>query len=539
MAKRGRQQAKSQSREILKESSRYIVGLLADIILRNALLHASRDAFIYGDQRVTFKQYNKRVNSLIHALRDRGIKEGDVLGVLSWDCLEYADVFGAAEKGGFIIAPFNVRLSSGGIQYLINDSKTNTLFVGPELADMVNALRPKIPKVKQFISFEDTIPDMERHADLLARYPHDEPDTQVDDEDIVYLCYSSGTTGIPKGASYTNRNFREDMMCHSIEVPIRPDDKLTCLMPFFHIGGIAIRTYAYYQAVSNVIMKRFDPSTLLAAIQKEKITNVAIVPTHLVAMMEHPDFDKYDTSSIRRIYYAGSPMPRELLIRGMRAFGSVFFQAYGQTESGPDIAFLKENDHNVLGKSPQEEARLLSCGRPALGVHVRIVDESGTDVPVGDVGEIVVQSRQVMSGYWNKPAETAKTIVDGWLHTGDMGRYDEDGYIYLVDRKQDMIVSGGENIYPREVEEVLYQHPAVLECAVFGIPDPRWVEAVHAVVSLKKSTTVTPEELIEFCKKNIARYKSPKSVEIVPEIPKGSTGKIIKREMRSKYWAGR
>ncbi|MCJ7655602.1 MAG: long-chain fatty acid--CoA ligase [Dehalococcoidia bacterium] len=530
---------KAPSRQILKESCSHRVGLFGDIIHRNALLYPHREAFIFGDQRVTFEQYNERVNGLIHALWDMGMKKGDVLGVLSWNCLEYMDVFGAAEKGGFIIAPFNARLLLNDFDYLINDSEANTLFVGPEFADVVSTLKPRIPKVKHFISFEGSLPGMKCHDYLLASYPTSEPDTEVGDEDGLFICYTSGTTGRPRGAFYTRQRFREDIICHAIEVPIGPDDKGISLMPLFHIGGIEINASFIYQAATTVIMKFFDPKALLGEIEKEKITNVALVPTHLAAMLDLPDFKKYDTGTIRRIYYAGSPMPKELLLRGMEVFGPVFFQGYGQTESGPGITYLKEKEHDVLGKSPREERRLLSCGRPGFVVHVRIVDENGADVSVGDIGEIIVMSRHIMNEYWKKPQETKKTIVDGWLHTGDMGRYDEDGYIYIVDRKQDMIVSGGENIYPREVEEVLYQHPAVLECAVFSIPDPKWVESVHAAVSLKKGATVTPEELIGFCKKNIARYKAPKSIEIMPEIPKGATGKILKREMKDKYWSGR
>ena len=539
MGKGGEQRMKAKSRQILKESCSHRVGLFGDIIYRNAWFYPSRDAFIFGDQRVTFEQYNERVNSLIHALRDMGVKKGDVLGVLSWNCLEYMDVFGAAEKAGFIVAPFNPRLSLSDFEYLINDSEANTLFVGSEFADVVNTLKPGIPKVKHLISFEGSLPEMKRHTDLLASYPTSEPDTKVDDGDWLFIWYTSGTTGRPRGALYTHQRFREEMMCLAREVPIGPDDKCIALMPLFHSGGIALNSYFFHQGATNVNMKSFDPKALLNTIEKEKITNVALVPTHLSAMLDLSDLGSYDVSSIRRIYYAASPLQKELLVKGIEKFGMVFYQAYGQAESGPEITNLKEKEHDVLGKSPREQQRLLSCGRPALGVHVRIVDENGTDVSVGDVGEIIVMSRHIMNEYWKKPQETKKAIVDGWLHTGDMGRYDEDGYIYIVDRKQDMIISGGEHIYPREVEEVLYQHPAVLECAVFGIPDPKWVEVAQAAVSLKKGATATPEELIEFCKKNLARYKAPKSIEIMTEIPKGATGKILKREMKAKYWAGR
>jgi acyl-CoA synthetase (AMP-forming)/AMP-acid ligase II len=529
----------AKSRQVLKDSCRYKAGLFGDIMLRYALFHPHHEAFIYGDERLTFEQYNGRVNSLIHALQDMGVKKGDVLGVLSWNCLEYMDVWGAAEKGGFIIAPFNVRLSLNDFEYLINDSEAKVLFVGPEFADAVSTLKTRLPGVKQFISFEVSLPGMKRHADLLAAYPADEPDVEVDDDDRVFICYTSGTTGRPRGALYTHQRFRENAMCRVRGAPMEYGDRGTSLMPLFHIGGITMNASFFYQGVTSVIIKHFDPAAVLETIAKEKITDIALVPTHLSAMLELPDFKSYDVSSIRRICYAGSPMPKELLIRGMETFGLVFFQAYGQTESGPEITFFLEEEHDVLDKSPREQERLISCGRPPLGVHVRIVDEDGNDVSVGEVGEIIVKSRHIMNEYWKRPQETAETIVDGWLHTRDMGRYDEEGYIYMVDRKQDMIVSGGENVYPREVEEVLYKHPAVRECAVFGIPHPKWVEAVHAVVSLKKGASATPDELIEFCKENIARYKAPKSVEIIPELPKGGAGKIIKREMKRKYWAGR
>jgi len=231
----------------------------------------------------------------------------------------------------------------------------------------------------------------------------------------------------------------------------------------------------------------------------------------------------------------GSSMPVELLKKGLETWGPIFVEGYGQTESGPNIAALPREDHNVLNKPADHQEVLASCGRPDIGVHVRIVDDEGNDVEPGEVGEIIVQSKHNMVEYWRKPNDTRETIVDGWLHTGDMGRYDEKGYIYIVDRKKDMIISGGENIYPREVEEVLYQHPAVLEAAVIGIPDPYWVERVHAVVALKSGASVTAGELINFCKAKLASYKAPKSVEFVYSLPKNPAGKILKRELREKY----
>jgi acyl-CoA synthetase (AMP-forming)/AMP-acid ligase II len=255
-------------------------------------------------------------------------------------------------------------------------------------------------------------------------------------------------------------------------------------------------------------------------------------------MLGLPDLNKYDLSSIKILWYGASPMPLEVLKKGMKVLGPIFAEGYGQSESGPAISHLSKDDHNVLDRPEEEQKKLMSAGKPDIGVQVRIVDDKDNDVKPGEVGEITIRSKQVMVEYWHKPDDTRANIVNGWLHTGDMGYYDEEGYIYIVDRKKDMIITGGENVYPREVEEILYQHPAVLETTVIGIPDPYWIERVHAVVVTKKGASTTAEELIAFCKEHIAGYKAPKSVEFVDSLPKNPAGKILKRELREKYWKG-
>ncbi len=524
---------------VLKELARYKLGTLGDFIVRNALLYPNKEAFIFGDKVVSFKEYNDRVNSVIHALHDRGVKKQNVIGVLSWNCLEYQDVYGAAEKGGFIIAPYNPRLSAHELEYLINDSTANTLFVGPELFDIVNNLKPRISKVKNFISFERATAGMEYHIDLLRNYTPDEPDMDVNEDDLVYIFYTSGTTAVPRGAVYSHRQQFIDTSVYHVELAVETGDRSLMIMPMFHVGGATFCRAYFFRGCLNVIIKTFDAKATLQAIQDYKITALHIVPTHLAFMFEVPDYEKYDLSSVKQMFYAASPMPVELLRRGLKLWGPIFTQAFGQTESGPVIGIFHRNDHNVLTKPVEQQAKLGSLGQPAIGCHLRIVDEQGNDVAPGQVGEIIAQSKALMCGYWNKPELTAETIVDGWLHTGDMGRYDEEGFVYVVDRKKDMIISGGENIYPREVEEILYTHPSVLECTVIGIPDPKWVESVHAIVSFKKGMSATPEELIAFCKERIARYKAPKSVEIVEGLPKSSAGKILKRQLREKYWVGK
>jgi acyl-CoA synthetase (AMP-forming)/AMP-acid ligase II len=526
------------SRLLLRELSRYQIGTYADIIYRNALLHPEREAFAYGAERITFAEFNARVNSLIHALWSVGVKKGDVVGVLSWNCLEYADVYGAAMKGGFIISPFNPRLQADELDYLINYSEANTLFVGPELVEVTNSLRPRLSKIRNLISFEGAASGMICHRDLLATYPREEPDVWVKEDDPVFIFYTSGTTGIPRGALYTHCLAMDDTRTFVMETGLEPEDKHIQVMPLFHVGGVNNFRGFLYVGASNVILKFFDPAATLQAIQDAKATDIHIVPTHLAAIFALPDFKKYDISSLKRIWYAASPMPVELLKKGIEAWGHIFCQAYGQTESGPNVSNLSRQQHRVVEGSAEEQKILASAGQPCIGVHVRIVDGNGKDVESGEIGEIIVQSKHNMVEFWRKPDETSETIVDGWLHTGDMGYYDEKGYIYIADRKRDMICSGGENIYPREVEEILYQHPSVMEAAVIGVPDPYWVEKVHAVVSLKKGVSITADELIDFCRENIAGYKAPKSVEFLDSLPKSPSGKILKRELREKYWAG-
>jgi len=526
-------------RFILKELSRYDTGLYADIIYRNALLYPDELAFKCGEEKVTFSEFNNRVNALIHALQSMGVKKGDVLGILSWNCIEYADAYGAAMKSGFIASPFNPRLQDDELEYLINYSGCNTLFVGPELIETVKRLKPRISGLKNIISFGiKEFSGIIRHRTLLETFSTDEPDVEATEDDPVFIFYTSGTTGIPRGAVYTFKQAIDDTRRFPLALCLEQGDKHVQIMPLFHIGGTKNFWGYFYVGASNIIMPQisFDPRATLQTIQDEKATDIHIVATHLAAFLAMPDVDKYDLSSLKRMFYAASPMPVELLKKGMEKWGPIFMQFYGSSESGPNVTMLSKKQHDVVNKSPEEQRILASCGHPHIGVHVRIVNEKDEDVEPGVVGEIIVKSKAVPTEWWRKPKESKETFKDGWVYTGDMGYYDERGYIYIVDRKKDMIVSGGENIFPREVEEVLYQHPAVHEAAVFGIPDDYWVEKVHAAIVLKPHMTVTPEEIIEFCKSKIARYKAPKSVEFVNALPKTPSGKILKRELREKYW---
>jgi acyl-CoA synthetase (AMP-forming)/AMP-acid ligase II len=523
---------------ILKELSRYPIGTYADIVYRNALLNEDRLAFVYGPQRITFSEYNRRVNRVISALRSMGLKKGDGIGLLSWNCIECTDVTGAAMKGGFIVSPFNPRAQTDELRYLINYSEVRVLFVGPELVPVVEQLKPDLPRVEHYIAIEKDAPAMESYKALLENNSTEEPDVRLSEDDPFIIFYTSGTTGVPRGAVYTHHRKLEEARTKVLQVGFQPENKHVMVLPLFHIGGWSYFWALFIAGACNVIMQQrsFDPAATLRTIVDELASDLHIVPTQLAIMLNVPDVEKYDLSHVKRIWYAASPMPLELLRRGMAKFGNIFAQGYGQSESGPDITIFGRESHDVLDKSPQEQKVLSSSGQPCMGVHARIVDEAGNDVETHAVGEIVVQSKSVMVGYWRKPEDTQKAIVDGWLHTGDMGYYDERGFIYISDRKKDMIITGGENVYPREVEDVIYRHPAVLEAAVIGLPDDVWVERVHAVVALKEGEKASEEDIIAFCKEQLARYKAPRSVEFVDALPKSAQGKILKREIREKYW---
>ena len=340
-------------KNILKELSRYPIGTYADIIYRNALLYPNREAFIYGKERITFSEFNSRVNSIVHALQAMGVKKGEVIGVVSWNCLEYLDVYGAAMKGGYIISPINVRLKSEELEYMINYSKSVVLFVGPEMAETVNNLRPKCPMVKHYISFEGTSPKMVSHRDLLAKYSREEPDVNISEDDPLYIIYTSGTTGVPRGALFTQGRSREDIRTKALEKALEPGDTYVILIPLFHVI-VSEMLALFYIGDRSVIIKFFEPAETLQTIQDEKATDIFVVPTHLAAMLALPNVKKYDVSSVKRVSYGGSPIPVELLERALTVFGPIFVQAYGQSECSI-ITYLRKEDHKVLDKSAERE----------------------------------------------------------------------------------------------------------------------------------------------------------------------------------------
>jgi acyl-CoA synthetase (AMP-forming)/AMP-acid ligase II len=523
---------------LLRELSRYQLGTFADIIYRNAILYPDSEAFVYGSERISFKRFNERVNRLIHGLQALGIHKGDVIGILSWNRSEYPEAFGAAMKGGFILAHFNPRLQAEELIHVINDSEARVVFLGPEFGEMIDRIHKRLSKAELFLTFGDAEGRMIAYREVLESHSGEEPEPNIREEDPLTIFYTSGTTGVPRGGIYTHKQKMENTSMKALDIGVEFGDRHLVVLPMFHIGGDSHIWPFFLMGGCNVIMPRvsFDPAEALQMIAEEQITDVHIVPTQLISLLNLPDIEQYDLHCLKRIWYAASPMPTEVLKRGLSVFGPIFMQGYGQTESGPDVTVLNKANHRDAMGSTEAQSVLASCGQPCIRVHVRIVDEAGRDIEAGTIGEIIVESKRIMTGYWRKPDETKETIRDGWLYTGDMGYYDEKGFIYIADRKKDMIITGGENVYPIEVENVLYRHPAVKEAAVIGVPDSYWVERVHALVVLQENVQAAEEDMINFCRKHIAHYKAPRTVEFVESLPKNPQGKILKKEIRSKYW---
>jgi len=500
-----------------------------------------RTAIVFEGNRLTFNELNERTNRLANALAGLGIKKGDRVAILQVNCNQYVEAYYGAAKLGAIFVPLNFRAKKDELVHMLNHSEASVLFMGKRYVEMVNEMRPELPLVKHYISIEGKREGMLDYEEMLATASGEDVFTDIGDEDITILMYTAGTTGLPKGVPLPHNSFSLYVLENVNPVDPEVEETNLLTMPLYHVAGIQAMLAATYGGRAIAMMRQFDTDEWLETVQREKANRAMLVPTMLKRIIDHHHFDKYDLSSLRVITYGAAPMPFEVIKKAIALFPGVsFINAFGQTETASTITTLGPEDHIIKGTEEEKDKKLRrltsSIGRPMSDVEMKIIDEAGNELPIGKVGEIVARGPRVMSGYWKDAEKTAKTMTkDGWLRTGDMVYMDEDGYFYLAGRGDDMIIRGGENISPEEVENVLYAHPAIEEAAVIGVPDPEWGQEPRAIVALKKGETATPEELIEFCRQRLSSFKRPRSVVFVDALPRTSTGKVLKRVLREQY----
>jgi acyl-CoA synthetase (AMP-forming)/AMP-acid ligase II len=514
---------------------------IGTLLTKSARTFPGNLAVSHGPKRLTYDQFNTRVNRLANSLAKLGINQGENVALVQYNYPEMLESTFACFKAGFGAVPINFRLHPNEFAFIIDHSESKAVIVSPEFNQAIIGIRDRIPQARHLITLSGAEGEILDYEKLIAAESDQFRDADVHPDDLAWLFYTSGTTGLPKGAMLTHRNLLAMTMNFYADISpgLGPNDVILHAAPLSHGSGLyALPNIG--KAAANVILKSrsFDPELIFKTIEEYRVTNMFVAPTMVKLMAESPTADRYDHSSLKALNYGGAPMLVEDLKEAIAKLGPCLVQLFGQAESPMTITYLPHRDH-VLEGTPEQIRRLASAGFARTDVEVKIFDPDDTELPPGEMGEIVTRSDLVMKGYWRNPEATAEALRNGWLHTGDMGYMDEGGYLFIMDRSKDMIISGGENIYPREIEEVIVQHPAVREVAVIGIPDPKWGEAIKAVVSLVQGQSTTEEELIAFCKANIASYKKPKSVDFVDELPKNNYGKILKRELRARYWEGK
>lgn len=505
---------------------------LGHLMEMNAQRFRDVPAWVDGGRVITHGDLLIRARRLASAFQGCGVRKQSRVAVLSMNSLEMAEVLAAGQCSGIIIATVNFRLAAPEMRYIINDAQPEVLVFEEQYLPLVEKLRPELASVKTFVCIGGQTEWAQNYESFLAGGDPAGPGFSATEEDIYCIVYTSGTTGKPKGCVWGHRETVAVAQSLNAEMRTGPTDRVLLVMPLFHIGAMAIALGVHFRGGTAYLHRQYDPGEALATISRERITTLHFAPTMIHMLLEHATATTCDFASVRTVVYSAAPMPSPLLRQAIKTFGKVFINLYGQSEV---ITSGLDRDLHLPDGTPRERGWLVSVGHPFPNTLVRIVDNDGQDVPQGEPGEIVVKTTAMCRGYWNNSAATLDTIRDGWCFTGDMGRVDEDGILYLVDRKKDMIISGGENIYSREVEEAVVQHPTVLECAVIGQPDEKWGEVVCAIVTLKPGMATTENELIEHVKTLIASYKKPKRIIFVTDIPKLPTGKVNKIELRKRH----
>jgi acyl-CoA synthetase (AMP-forming)/AMP-acid ligase II len=511
---------------------------LADMVRARAKTRGNAIAYEFEGRQTSFAEFDVLTNGVANALIAEGVRPRERIAYLGKNSDFYFELLLGAMKANVVMAPVNWRLAGPEIAFIVEDCRASVLFVGPEFIGLVEKLRAQLPSVRRFIATEAGVPGWLNYAAWRDAQSGESANVPIGREDIAIQLYTSGTTGKPKGAMLSHANFLNLVEAGKGEKPDwnkwTEDDVSLVAMPIFHIGGSGWGVLGLYHGAKGVIAREFDPTKVLDFFEQSGITKLFMVPAAMQFVVRQPRARQVDFSRLKYMLYGASPIPAALLKECIEVFGCGFVQMYGMTETTGTIVALPPEDH-IEGLE-----RMRSAGKALPGVELAILDANGNRLPPGEVGEIATRSGSNMVGYWNLPEATAKTLDgDGWLRTGDAGYMDKDGYLYIHDRIKDMIISGGENIYPAEVESAICDHPDVAEVAVVGVPDEKWGEAVKAIVVMKPGKTAAVSDIINFTRERIAGFKTPKSVDFIEALPRNASGKILRRHLRDPYWQGK
>lgn len=519
--------------------------IITDSIKKAVKLYSQKVAIVCAERQWTYEEFYSRINRLSNSLLDFGIGKGDKISILHPNCHYFLEAYYGISQIGAVSVPINYRLSPEEIAFIINHSESKILIVDPRFLDVIDSIKDKISEIKKII-YTGNIEVLKGEKDViyeeLIKVRNSEKifDEIISEDDPAQIYYTSGTTGRPKGVVLSHKNVMTHALGTIAELQLTDRDVWIHVAPLFHLADAWATWAITWVGGRHILVREFEPKKVLETIEKEKVTITNLIPTMLNLMVNHPDVNKYDYSSLRVLLSGGAPIAPEVVRKIVETFKCDYIQTYGMTETSPYLTLSILKDH--LKKLPKDEQLKFKAktGREFIAVELKVVNDKGEEVKKDEkeVGEIIVKGDIVTKGYWKLPEETEKSIKNGWLYTGDLAVIDEEGYVTIVDRKKDMIVTGGENVYSTEVENVLYMHPAVLECAVIGVPDEKWGEAVKGIVVLKPGYKATAEEIIKFCKDRMAHYKAPKSIDFMDTLPRTGSGKIHKKGLRDKYWEG-
>lgn len=514
---------------------------IGDIVRHQGRTLANDIAFEFAGDEMSFAELDRRSNRAANALASLGVGKGDRIAYLGKNSHLYFEILAGAAKLGAVMTPVNWRLARPEVAYVLNDSQAKVLFVGPGFAELVSDIEGSLEHVARVFGAEGEEGPFPSYPEWRDTFPEDDPMVPCVVEDDAIQLYTSGTTGHPKGAILTHGSIFSSRMNEVDDSELKDwqrkiEGEVALLaMPCFHISGTGFGLGTMFNGTRAVVLPEYDPTQALDLIENYNISKMFMVPAAIQILLNHPRIGEVDFSNLKYISYGASPIPLELMKQAMDVLGCGFVQMYGMTETSGTIVALDPEDH-----VPEGSPKMRSVGKPLRDVEIKIIDDDGEEVPAGTIGEIATRSPKNMKGYWNRPEATEETIdADGWLRTGDAGYLDEDGYLYIQDRVKDMIISGGENVYPAEVENALYAHPKVADVAVIGIPSDKWGEEVKACVVVKEGEELSEAEVIAHAREHIAGYKCPKSVDFIDALPRNPSGKILRKDLRAPYWEGK